>query len=435
MFGTSGNDAFVNHAAPPRAPRAGWLILAVLALLGGFGWWAATYEIEEVARASGRVVPSGQVQVVQSLEGGILRAVEVAEGDIVEAGQVLVRIDDTAFQARLGELRQQEAALLGQRARLEAEAEGRAAPVFAAALDAFAQVTQAEAALFGIRRAQLAQELDILRGRQTQREAELAEQQARLAQLEAVIVPLREELALSENMLRDGIMPRIEVLRLRARVAEQEGEIAVTRAAAARLEAAIDEATREVAAARSKAVLEARAGLAEVQARLAVVQETLKSAQDRVARTALRAPLRGTVNALHATTLGSVIQPGAPVVDIVPLDGRLRIEADLSPRDVAFIHPQARASVKLTAYDYAIYGSLAATVERISADAFVTEDGASFFRVDLRTEDAHLGPAGAPLPVIPGMVAQVDIQTGRKTVLDYLAKPLLRARAEALRER
>lgn len=436
MFGSPVQEQFINRPGPGRSPRAGGLILLVLALIGGFAYWAYRFEIEEVTRASGRVVPSSQLQMVQTLEGGIIRDIAVREGDIVEAGQLLLQIDDTSFQSRLGELEQQQAALQGQRARLQAEAEGADAPTFPPALTARApQIAEAEAALFVSRRAQLQQELDILNRRILQRQSNLTENLALVRKLTAVVAPLREEMRLSENMLDRDVLPEIEVLRLRAQLAEKEGDLEINRAATDRLRNAVEEARQELTAAQSAFTLRAREALTEVRTRLAIVEETIKSASDQVSRTALRAPVRGVINTISVNTLGSVVQPGADIVSIVPLDDGLLIEADVSPRDVAFITPDSTASVKITAYDYLIYGALSARVDRISADAFTNQDGQTFFRIYLRTDETHLGSDETPYTIIPGMLAAVEIQTGRKTVLNYLAKPILRARAEALRER
>jgi adhesin transport system membrane fusion protein len=182
-------------------------------------------------------------------------------------------------------------------------------------------------------------------------------------------------------------------------------------------------------------VLTARQRLAKLQLELAVVQETLRAANDRVRRAQLKAPVRGTINTINATTIGAVVQPGAPLVEIVPIDDSLLIEADLGPRDIAFVKTGEQASVKISAYDYLVYGALEGEVVRIGADTIETNDGVQFFRVIVRTDKSYLGSEENPLPITPGMIASVDIQTGQKTVLSYLAKPIMRARSEALRER
>lgn len=440
MFGNRIEDQFVNDvtAADAALSRGGpWRLLLAIALgLAAFVAWAATYKIEETARATGRVIPSQQVQIVQSLEGGIVRNIAVAEGDVVAQGDVLMQIDDTRFAAERGELREREAAGRAEAARLRAEAQFAEDLVFDDDLRARAPLAvAAEQQVFLSRREQLTRELEVLRAQLLQRRAELEEVKAQQSRTDGIIAPLLSEIALTEDMFNRGLVPEIELLRLQSRLAELNGDLAVGRASTPRLEAAIVEAENQINAARSAYVLSARQRLAQLQLELAVVQETLRSANDRVTRAQLRAPVRGTINRVNATTLGAVVQPGAPLVEIVPIDDSLLIEADLGPRDIAFVRPGERASVKISAYDYVVYGALEGEVVRIGADSIASEGGTEFFRVVVRTDTSYLGTEDNPLPITPGMVASVDIQTGERTVLSYLAKPILRAQAEALRER
>lgn len=440
MFGNRIEDGFANNISGARAAvRDGgpWRLLLAVALgVGAFLAWAATYKIEETARATGRVIPSQQVQVVQSLEGGIVRDITVREGDIVAPGDVLMRIDDTRFDAERGELLEREAAILAESARLTAEARFAAELDFPALLQARAPLAvAAEQEVFLSRREQLKRELRVLEAQLLQRRGELSEIRALRDRTEGIIAPLSAEIALTQDMFDRGLVPQIELLRLQSRLAELNGDLGVSRASEPRLQAAIAEAENQIDAARSAYVLSARQRLATLQLELAVVQETLRSANDRVTRAQLRAPVRGTINRVNATTIGAVVQPGAALVEIVPIDDSLLIEADLGPRDIAFVSPGEPASVKISAYDYVIYGALEGEVVRIGADTIATEEGGEFFRVIVRTNKSYLGTEEKPLPITPGMIASVDIQTGEKTVLSYLAKPILRAQAEALRER
>lgn len=440
MFGNRVEDEYANDITAAGAAaegRSAWpLVLAVLAGLGGFVAWASAFEIEESATARGRVIPSQQVQVIQSLEGGIVRRVDMAEGDVVQAGDVLMRIDDTRFASERGELLEREAALLAEGLRLEAEAAEAADLHFPDELEHRAPLAVgAERALFLSRRDQMTGEIRVLRDQLRQRRAELEELLAERDRTGAILAPLTEEIALTGDLVERGVVPKVDLLRLQSRRAELQGDLTVGTAREGRLRASIEEVEGQIDTVRSAYVLTARQRLAKQQLELAVVQESLRAATDRVRRTQLRAPVTGTVNTIHAKTLGAVVQPGAPLIEIVPLDDTLLIEADLGPRDVAFIRPGAPASVKITAYDYLVYGSLDGVVERIGANTIKGQDGAEFFRVVVRTERPFLGSAEDPLPISPGMVASVDIQTGQRTVLAYLAKPLLRARGEALRER
>lgn len=440
MFGNRIEDEFANNVSSAQAAvrdRGPWrLLLAILVGMGAFLAWAATYKIEETARATGRVIPSQQVQVVQSLEGGIVREITVREGDIVSAGDVLVRIDDTRFDAERGELLEREAAVLAEAARLTAEARFAQELDFPEGLEARAPLpVRAEREVFLSRREQLKRELQVLDAKLLQRRGELEEIRALRTRTQGIIAPLSSEISLTQDMFDRGLVPQIELLRLQSRMAELNGDLAVSRASEPRLQAAIVEAENQINAARSSYVLSARQRLAQLQLELAVVQETLRSANDRVTRAQLRAPVRGTINRVNATTIGAVVQPGAALIEIVPIDDSLLIEANLGPRDIAFVTTGELASVKISAYDYVIYGALEGEVVRIGADTIATEEGVEFFQVIVRTNKSYLGTEEKPLPITPGMIASVDIQTGEKTVLSYLAKPILRAQAEALRER
>jgi len=301
------------------------LAAAVLLIITGTTW-AHFAVLDEVKRGQGRVVPSRQMQVLQSLEGGLIEAIPVQEGDTVQKGQLLVRIDNTKFSADLGEVH--------------------------------------------AKRAGAAESLRLL----------------------------SREVELTRRLYDQKVVPEIEMLRLQRQAADLTGQIAV-------------------------------------------LDETIKSAQDRVRRAELRAPVYGIINKINVTTVGAVVQPGAILMDIVPLDDTLLVEARLRPQDIAFIHPDQDAVVKLTAYDSSVFGSLKGKVERISADTIIEdksksgEKAESFYRVMVRTDKNFLGTAEQPLPIIPGMIATVEILTGKKSVLDYLVKPARVLSEEALRER
>lgn len=252
---------------------------------------------------------------------------------------------------------------------------------------------------------------------------------------EAVLEPLRREVQINENLFARRSIPEIEVLRLRGELAEREGDLGVLAASQLRSQASIAEIETQITTARSSYELTARERSAVVLADLAVVEESLRAARDRVSSTALRAPVRGTVNEIHVRNVGGVAQPGMVLAEIVPVDDTLRIEAEMSPRDVAFVRVGAEASVKISAYDYLRYGDLKAVVERIGADTFLNAAGEPYFRVVLRTSETALYSDGSTLEISPGMIANVDIKSGSKTVLDFLIQPVLRAQYEALRER
>jgi adhesin transport system membrane fusion protein len=253
--------------------------------------------------------------------------------------------------------------------------------------------------------------------------------------LSSTLSPLQKAVELTLKLFKRGVVPEIDLLRLQSRQAELQGDLNIAKAAIPKIEASILEAGNKVASTQSAYVLTARERLARLEAELAVVQQTMRAALDRVTRTQLRAPVHGVINKINATSIGAVVQPGRDIIELVPIDDGLLIEARIRPQDVAFIKPDEPASIKLTAYDYLIYGSLKGRVERISADTISDANGESFYRVTVRTEKNHLGNDKNKLRIIPGMVASVDIQAGTNTVLSYLLKPILRARSEAFRER
>ncbi len=427
----------VRAALEERAPRTTWvLILVICAAFAGLIFWASQATLEEVTTGAGRVIPSRQIQVVQTLEGGIVREISIGEGDLVEKDQTLMQIDDTGFASKLGEIKQRRWALKAEIARLTAE--GTGAKSVADDPDLVQHAPQAllsERAVFRSRHAKLQEDVSILKQQMIQKEKELIEFTAKRDKLVATREPLARELELTETLYKRKVVPEVEYLRLQRQMAELSGELAIVNAALPRAESSIQEARNRMKSANVSFQLQARERLAQIQPELSIVDETIKAAEDRVTRTALKAPVRGIINKLNVTTIGAVVQPGKDIIEIVPLDDTLLIEAQVRPQDVAFIRPDEKASVKLTAYDYLIYGALEGKIERISADTITDERGERMYRVIVRTKQNHLKTVKGNLPIIPGMVATVDIQTGEKTVLDYLLKPIRRGQKEALRER
>lgn len=434
------DDEFVNTISNSsmisRGPNYWPIIGAVLFGICAFAVWAHQTEIEQITTGQGRVIPSSQIQVVQTLEGGLLREIAVREGDLVEKGQLIARIDDTSFSSELGKLQQKRGALLAERVRLLAEAQQANQLAFPVSEEMISQAAMdAELELFSARKKQIYAELQLLNYRLQQREFELVELGAQEHKLNTTLAPLKKEAEMTVAITERGIVPEVEYLRLQSRVAEMEGDLEIVRAAKPKVEASIHEAKEAIVSTAQNYVLSARQRLTELEAELAIVQESMRAASDRVSRTNLTAPVRGIVNRINITTVGAVVQPGIDLVEIVPIDDGLLIEARIRPQDVAFLKPDALASVKLTAYDYLIYGDLEGTVSRISADTLLDERGDQFYQVIVRTHENSLPSASQSLPIIPGMTARVDIKTGTNTVLSFLFKPILRARFESLRER
>jgi membrane fusion protein, adhesin transport system len=406
----------VRAAVDLRTPRtARMLLAAAVALLVAFVTWAHFAVLDEVKRGNGKVIPSRQIQVVQSLEGGIVQAILVQEGAIVRAAQPLMTIADTKFAAELGEIRERRAAIAARVARLQAEAGGRTSLVFPDELrEVSPRSVETEQSVFDTRARKVAQDVDVV-----------AQQEARLTES---LKLLTRELELTRRLYAQKVVPEIEMLRLERQASEMRGQLAEAQSRIVNIRAAFQSQADE--------------DLAKSRGDLAVLEENIKSAQDRVARTELRSPVHGIVNRLNVNTIGAVVQPGANLMDIVPLDDSLLVEGRIRPQDIAFIRPDQAAVVKFTAYDSSVYGSLKGKVERISADTIVDEKSPdraerqeNFYRVVVRTEKNHLGNSENQLPIIPGMVATVEVLTGSKTVLDYIVKPARMLRDEALRER
>lgn len=405
------------------------LALAVAAIV-----WAANATIEEVARAEGRVIPSGRAQIVQSLEGGIVEAIKVAVGDTVAAGDVLLRIDDTRAAAERGELLARRRVLSLRAARLTAEAEGAETLRFPEGLETdMPEAAARERVLFRGRREAFVRQTEILREQKLQNEQEVAELLAGAAKVERSIELLSEEIRLQ---IDSGVVPRARIIPLERERNERERERADAISQAVQARGKEREARARIEEARLTFEADAREALTETLGELSVLDETLRSAQDVVTRSALRAPVDGIVTSLAVNTIGGVVQPGAEILRIVPLDEALQVEARARPEDIAFLAPGLKATVKLTAFDFTIYGALDGEVVQVGADAEVDErTGETYFPVIVETFENALTRDGETLSVRPGMVAQVDVLTGERTVLDYLLKPFRKARFEALRER
>jgi adhesin transport system membrane fusion protein len=435
-----GDVEFMNDttaAVLMQTPRGGRLILWMVFLFLLFALlWANWAELDEVTKGVGKVIPSSQVQIIQNLEGGILSSLLVAEGDAVEKNQILLQIDDTRFSSSLRETQLQFWALKAKAARLQAESEGKEFIAPTDYLEKHPELVNQELTLFKSRQKQLATNRGILSDQMDQMRQEIAELRAKQSQLGRSLGLLSKELRLSQPLVDAGAISEVEVLRLERQVNELRGELESTTLAIPRAKSRLEEAEKKVSEIVIRFRNEAHTELNEVLAELSQLEETSVALEDRVKRTAVRSPVKGTVKQMLVNTVGGVIQPGMELMAIVPLEDSLLIEAKVGPKDIAFLHPGQKAIVKLTAYDFSIYGALEGKVEHISADTIKEErEDESYYLVRVRTEMNYLGTPESGLPIIPGMQAEVDILTGKKTVLEYLMKPILRAKGRALRER
>ncbi|PXX99247.1 HlyD family type I secretion periplasmic adaptor subunit [Halomonas sp. LBP4] len=405
------------------------VLLAVAALIA----WSYFASIDEVTRGSGRVIPSSQLQRVQTFDGGVVQEILVREGERVEAGQVLMRIDPTRFVSSFRENRAQALALEARAERLRALiTDTPFAPAEPLRAEAPGIVAQ-EREVYESRREELREQESILADRIRQREEELREARARrdTAQREANMAG--QELDLTRPLLQSGAVSEVEVLRLQRDVSRATGERDQAAAAVSRLEAAVEEARTQLSEVGTERRSDWQNDLAQTLGDLKALDESSTGLQDRVRLAEVRSPVDGVVQRLAINTIGGVAQAGQEVVEIVPSDDKLLVEARIAPQDIAFLRPGQPATIKLTAYDFAIYGGLSAELDHISADTITDDNDNTFYLVRVRTLPSE--NIASDLAVIPGMTAQVDIMTGKRTVMQYLLKPVLRAWSDSMGER
>lgn len=382
------------NTVEPPLPGASYLVWLVALGFIAFGLWAWSFRLDEVSTGAGKVVPSSKEQTIQSMDGGIVKALSVKEGDIVQKGQLLALLDPTRAESIVDESASRLHAAQATAARLLAEVNGT--PLrFPRSIQQDRQLIQQETALYHSRRSNLATSVSGL-------------QQAQ--------VLVRQELAMTEPLVEKGAASQVEVLRLKRQVNDLQNRL------------------NDI---QNQYIVQAREELARANAEIEAQGSVVRGKSDTLSRLKVTAPMRGVIKEITVTTVGGVVPPGGRFITIVPIDEQLLVEARISPRDIAFIHPQQDATVKVTAFDYSIYGGLKGKVIQISPDTIqddVKRDN-YYYRVYIRTDVDHLtNKQGKQFPIVPGMVATVDIHTGSKTVLEYLIKPLNKAK-EALRER
>ena len=427
----------VNKALLDDSPRVVritlWAILGFSIILIT---WASLAEIDEVTRGEGKAIPSSRLQKIQNLEGGIVAEVFVHEGEVVKAGAPLLRLDDTRFRPNAGESEADRYALEARVQRLTAQlADKETLTLSPDIVEKAPDIANGEMELFTSVNKRIQSELSGLDEQLVQKKQELLDYQAKAEQYRRSLGLLQQEIGMSEPLVAKGAISRVEVLRLRRSEVETRGQLESVTLAVPRAQAAIKEIESKVGETRGRYRSEALSQLNEARTDLSKIEATGKAIDDRVNRTLVTSPVRGIVQQLMVNTIGGVIQPGNDLVEIVPLDDTLLFEAKIRPQDIAFLRPGQEAIVKFTAYDYTIYGGMKGKLEQISPDTVTDKDGKSFYVIRLRTDKNHLGSDEKPLIIIPGMVASVDIITGKKTILAYLLKPILRAKAEAFRER
>ena len=411
------------------------LLLVIAAVFVALGVWAALAQVDTVAQAPGKVIPSARVQVLQSLEGGVVQEIHVAQGQAVDAGAVLITLSPMQAGGDF-QTRQQQALALGARvARLQAEADLRA-PAFDAALrrDA-AEFVKVESAAFEGRRTEQAAQLAMMQAQVAQRLKETEEARIAIQTARRSLKAAREERSMVEGLVAQGLEPRIELVRIERVISEAEGREQSAMVTVERLQQAIVETQSRRDSAQQQFRAQARDELTRSIAELRALEQGMPALEDRFERTILKAPVRGVVNRVLVNTVGGVAKPGDVLIELVPADDKLVVEAMINPRDIGFVQAGQVARVKLTAYDYSIFGAMMGKVVQVGADAITNERGEAFYVVRVETDAKVVESLDRKLPVISGMQAQVDIVTGSKTVLSYLLKPLIAVRESAFRER
>jgi adhesin transport system membrane fusion protein len=426
----------LSAAVVHRSPR--YLILVVLVIslfvIAAIVWmsWA---KIDVVIRGSGKISPASQVQIIQSLEGGIISEILISEGQWVEIGQSLIKISDIAFTSSFEENRLLYLELVARSSRLNAQA-------FALEFRAEKEVSeeapallQSEKSLYDSNQRQLEETLSILEEKINQQQSALQEAQSKERQLKRSLVLVKKEIEIKKPLKDRGIISEVDFLQLQQREAEIEGEIESVQISIPRINSTIEEARfkkqEELLDFQNKAKKE----LNEVNAEIGRIKEAQTALQDRVRRTTLRSPVKGVVQRLNFNTIGGVVSPGSTILEIVPQEDSLLVELRIKPADIAYVHVGQTARLKFSAYDFAIHGGLQGTVTFVSADTITNDDGESFFVVRVKPVKSYLGHEAKPLPIKVGMTAEADIITAKKTILSYLTEPVHRGIDKALRER
>lgn len=420
-----------SHPLPSWRPLA-WPIMGLVLV---FAVWATFAQLDEVAVAIGEVVPQGKVKVIQHLEGGIIEAIHVTEGMRVTQGQSLVQLDLASAGANKAELEVRLDSQVLVRTRLLAEAEGNT-PRFASELaKRRPEQVAAEINNFEARKDQLASKLSVLQEQVRQRQLEMQELESRQKTVNRNFNLAKERLQMSASLLEQGLTARMEHLQLEAEVESLEGEVQGLRSAIPKAMATIAEARQRVAEEEGTFRREARDELAKTEQAIGRISELLAEATGQEVRAEIKSPIDGVVQNMRYHTIGGVVTPGEPIMEIVPTGENLVVEARLRPVDRGYVAEGQPAVVKVTTYDFARYGGLDGNVIMVAPDSSTDEQGNPYFRVVVQTDKTHLGEAEGLLPIMPGMEATVDIHTGRKSVAEYLVKPVLKLRHEAFRER
>jgi adhesin transport system membrane fusion protein len=427
----------LSEAVLQKSPKKSKYILWLITL--AFGWiifWASQAKLDELTRGEGKIIPSHQLQVVQNLEGGIISEILVTEGDIVKKGQVILKINNTNFTSSFEESKLRQNELRAKFFRLDAEANGgKFLKYDNKEMKDLKTQLKYEKSLFKSNKEQLNSSLDVIKEQIKQKQQELTELYAKIKQKKRTLKLMQDEVNITKPMVKRGLVSEVEFLQLRRQLNGLQGELEASRLTIPRLKSQIKESTNKILKIKLEYKNKAKEKLNEVAAEISRIEQTNTALSDKVKRTLVRSPVDGTVQQLLINTIDGVVQPGMDLVEIVPAQDNLLVEAKIKPSDIAFLRPQLNAMVKFSAYDFSIYGGLKGKLTNISADTITNDKGDSYYLVRIKTDKSYLGTKEKPLPIMVGMTVSVDIITGKKTVLDYILKPILKAKQSALRER
>lgn len=411
------------------------MLISIGALVVILVGWMSFSKIDEMTHGEGQVVPSSEIQIVQSLEGGVLKELLVTEGEVVKKDQPLLKISDVAFASEERGAAAKKESLLAKKARLEAEANGKAFVLPKDLVETVPDIARNEEQLYQSRQRELENAKAILNDRISSAESQLSELGAKVARLSESKKLVQQELEITRKMVEQRAVPKLDEIRLNREVNDLSGQINEAAEERQGLQADLSAARNERQDQENKFRSQALGELNDVQTQLSQLNENLTAIGDRVDRSELRSPVDGIVNKIMLKTLGGVVEPAMKLVEIVPVDDNLKIIARVAPSEIAFLRPGQPVKVKISAYDPQRYGALEGELVRLGANSVTDSKGNIFFEIEVRTAKNHLGSEENPLPITPGMVAQTEIITGERSILGYLMRPVLRAKDRALTER
>lgn len=407
-----------------------WMVTVGFILL-----WAALAPIDEIVRGDGKVIPGGENQMIQHLEGGMVSAIMVKEGQKVKVDDTLLRVDNLKSSSTYESSQYKSAELRAKIVRLRAESSGGSFSATADDMSKIPMQIMQERSVYSSNQERLRSQISALNDQYAQKQNEKLEAQGRIMEQKRALALIKEEVAISEPLVAQGIKPKVEFLKLQRELSDVTERYNALQASIPRLNAAMNEISSKIREARSEFTMKAQMELNEAETEYKRVGAESSALADQVTRTVIKSPINGIVQKLYVNTVGGVIKPGDNLIEIVPTEGGLLAEAKVKPSDIAFIYPGQDAIVKVTAYDFSLYGSLHGKVVTISPDTVTDKNDNVYYVVKIQTDKKYLGTKEKPLKIIPGMMVNVDIITGEKTVLEYILKPILKAKQYTFTER